>query len=137
MKYTPIFILAIVVCFLSLAHGQESASLVLSQTISLPSVQGGFNHMSVDAEHQRLFAAAPTNKTLEVVDLRSGKPWRSLEGEKPEAARYAPEFNQLYSPRAQSLYIYDGMTFDLIPRIGLEVNSDKFKYNSPAKKLYV
>ncbi|SRR5712692_3962677 len=137
MKYTPIFILAIVVCFLSLAHGQESASLVLSQTISLPSVQGGFNHMSVDAEHQRLFAAAPTNKTLEVVDLRSGKPWRSLEGEKPAAARYAPEFNQLYVPRGQSLYIYDGKTFDLIASIDLESNLDELQYNARAKQLYV
>ena len=45
--------------------------------------------MSVDAEGQRLFAAASTNTTLEIIDLKEGKPWRSLPGEKPAAARYA------------------------------------------------
>lgn len=97
MKYRSAFSLTLLLCCLSPAHGQESNSLVLSRTISLPKVQGGFNHMSVDAEHLRLFAAAPTNATLESVDLSAGKPWRSLEGEKPAAARYAPEFNQLMS----------------------------------------
>jgi hypothetical protein len=137
MKYSSILFLAIVLCLLSPASGQESSSLVLSQTSSLPNVQGGFNHMSVDAEHQRLFAAAPTNKTLEIVDLRSGRPWRSLGGEKPADARYAPEFSQLYVPRGQSLYIYDGKTFDLITSIDLESNLDELQYDAHAKQLYV
>jgi hypothetical protein len=90
--------------------------------------------MSVDAERQRLFVAAPTNKTL---DLRSGKPWRSLEGEKPAAARYAPEFNQLYVPRGQSLYIYDGTTLDLISSMDLQSNLDELQYDAHAKQLYM
>src|SRR5260370_26842929 len=113
MKYSPAVFLTLVLCTLSPAHGQESSPLVLSplvlsQTVSLPNVQGGFNHMSVDAERQRLFAAAPTNTTLEIIDLKAGKPWRSLAGEKPAAARYAPEFDPLYVSRGQSLYIYNG-----------------------------
>lgn len=93
--------------------------------------------MSVDIEHMRLFAAAPTNKTLEIVDLRTGRPWRSLEGENPAAARYAPEFNQLYVPRGQSLYIYDGRTLDVIASIDLESNLDELQYNARAKRIYV
>ncbi len=89
MKSSSVVSLAIVMCSLSFAHGQQERSLVPSQTISLPDVVGGFNHMSVDAEHLRLFAAAPTNKTVEIVDLRINRPWRSLEGEKPAAVRYA------------------------------------------------
>src|SRR5258708_40091593 len=109
MKCSSVFSLTLVLGSLSpAAHCQESSSLVLSQTISLPNVQGGFNHMSVDAEHQRLFAAAPTNKTVEIVDLKTGKPWRSLEGERPAAVRYAPEVNQLYVSRGMSVYLYDG-----------------------------
>src|SRR5205814_9999224 len=95
---------------------QETYPWVLTPTIAFPNVQGGFNHMSVDADRQRLFAAAPTNQTLEIVDLKSGKPWRSLEGERPAAARYTHEFNQLYVPRGQSVYIYEGKTFDLVSR---------------------
>jgi DNA-binding beta-propeller fold protein YncE len=137
VRHSFVSFLALVICSLSPAYGQQSGPLVLSRTISLPNVQGGFNHMSVDVEHMRLFAAAPTNKTLESVDLRTGKPWRSLEGEKPAAARYAPEFNQLYVPRGQSLYIYDGTTLDVIGRIDLESNLDELQYNVRAKRLYV
>lgn len=137
MRPSSIFVIAFLIYFLSLAHGQENRSLVPSQIISLPNVQGGFNHMSVDAGHQRLFASAPTNKTLEIIDLSSGKPWRSLDGEKPAAARYAPEFNQLYVPRGQSLYIYHGQTFGLLTRIDLQSNLDELQYDANRKELYV
>ena len=137
MKMNAPLLLAATLCFLSTAHSQEKNALLLTQTIVLPKVQGGFNHMSVDAEHQRLFAAAPTNKTLEIVDLNAGKPWRSLEGERPNAARYAPEFNQLYVPSGQSLYIYDGKTFGLITRLDLQSNLDELHYDARAKELYV
>jgi hypothetical protein len=76
-------------CSVAPTRSQESRSLVLSQTISLRNVQGGFNHMSVDVEHLRLFVAAPTNNTLEIVGLKTGKIWRTLEGGKlrPYATR--------------------------------------------------
>jgi hypothetical protein len=137
VKSSSVFFLTLVLCYLAPAHSQESRSLVLSQTIFLPRVQGGFNHMSVDVEHMRLFVAAPTNNTLEIVDLNTGKPWRSFEGGKPAAARYAPEFDQLYVPRGQSLYIYDGRTLDPIVSIDLESNLDELQYDARAKRLYV
>jgi hypothetical protein len=137
MKRSSIFFPAIFLCFLMPALGQEPSPLVPSQTISLSSMQGGFNHMSVDAEHHRLFAAAPTNQTLEILDVNSGKSWRSLAGEKPAAARYAPEFNQLYVPRGQSLVIYDGRTFEPITSVDLQSNLDELQYDAHAKQLYV
>jgi hypothetical protein len=123
--------------FLSAPQGPETNTLLLTQTIALPKVQGGLNHMSVDAEHQRLFAAAPTNKTLEIVDLKSGSPWRSLEGERPAAARYAPEFNQLYVSSGQNICIYDGRSFAPIVRINLRSRLDQLEYSAHAKELYV
>jgi DNA-binding beta-propeller fold protein YncE len=118
------------------AKGQEH-SLVLAQTVSVPGIQGGFNHMSVDAVRHRLFAAAPTNTTLEVIDLQTGKPLRSLQGEKPAAARYAPEFDQLYVPRGQHLVIYDGKTLEMIKSIDLQSSLDEMQYDPQAKQLYV
>jgi hypothetical protein len=125
MRSIVVLYSAIILCFSSLAFGQESRPLVLSQTIALPNIQGGFNHMSVDAAHQRLFAAAPTNKALEVIDLATGKPLRSLEGERPAATLYAPEFNQLYVSRGQGLSIYDGKTLKLLTSIDLETSVDE------------
>jgi DNA-binding beta-propeller fold protein YncE len=137
MKLNRTFVLAVILCSPSLAYGQGAGSLTLSQTISLPDVQGGFNHMSADAERQRLFASAPSNKTLEVVDLKSGKPLRSLEGEKPAAALYASEFNQLYVTRGQSVFIYDAKTLDTMTSIDLQSNLDELQYDPRAKELYV
>lgn len=136
MKPISTFFLALVLGFPMVIRGQER-SLVLAQTISLPDVQGGFNHMSADAVRQRLYVAAPSNMTLEVVDLKTGKPFRTLRGERPAAARYAPEFNQLYVPRGQSLFIYDGKTLELITSIDLQSSLDELQYDAQAKQLYV
>ena len=78
MTTGTVLLFAMTLCFVSPAQAQETNPLVLTQTIAFPNVQGGFNHMSVHADRQRLFAAALTNQTLEIVDLKSGKPWRSL-----------------------------------------------------------
>ena len=130
-------ILSLIVMLSWCAFCQERASLAATQLIPLPKMQGGFNHMSVDAANQRLFAAAPTNQTLEIIDVGSGTPFRSLDGEKPAAARYAREFHQLYVPRGQSLYIYDGKTFDLITKVDIGSNLDELQYDPRAKELYV
>ena len=93
--------------------------------------------MSVDPGRQRLFAAAPANGTIEIVDLKLGKPVRSLEGERPAAVRFAPEFNQLYASRGQSVYIYDGTNLNQLGKVSLESNLDEIQYDPRAKQLYV
>jgi DNA-binding beta-propeller fold protein YncE len=131
------FFALLLVCICAFGRSQEKSPLVLLQTIPVQGIQGGFNHMSVDAVRQRLFAAASTNKTLEIIDLKEAKPWRSLAGERPAAARYAPEFDQLYVTRGQSVAIYDGKTYDLIATIDIGSNLDELQYDAHAKRLYV
>jgi hypothetical protein len=106
--------LVAIACFLAPARGQETKTLALVQAIALPSVQGGLNHMAVDAGRQSLFVPAPSDKQLEIVDLMSGRAWRSLASERPAAARYAPEFDQLYVSSGRYLYAYGGSDFALI-----------------------
>jgi DNA-binding beta-propeller fold protein YncE len=137
MKINSLVPLAGVIWFLSSGFGQQSSPLSLFHTITLPNVQGGFNHMSVDPVQQRLFAAAPTNGTIEIVDLKAGKALRSLEGKRPAAARFSREFNQLYASRGQSVYIYDGKTLDQIAKINLQSSLDEIQYDARAKQLYV
>jgi DNA-binding beta-propeller fold protein YncE len=128
--------LASVICFLWPGFGQQAPPLSLLHTITLPNVQGGFNHMSVDSGQRRVFAAAPTNGTIEIVDLKTGKALRSVEGERPAAVRFAPEFNQLYATRGQSVYIYDGKTLDQIAKVNLESSLDELQYDPRSKRLY-
>jgi DNA-binding beta-propeller fold protein YncE len=137
MKTTPLLLSAIILCGMLSAQGQDNPALVLSKTIPLPDIQGGFNHLSADAAQHRLFATATTKKTLEIIDVKSGKPWRSLAGDGPAAALFAPEFNQLYVTRRQNLCIYDGSTFELLTNIDLQCGLDELEYNPDAKRLYV
>jgi DNA-binding beta-propeller fold protein YncE len=137
MKVNWLLSSAVVLCFLSPGFGQQNPPLSLLHTVALPNVQGGFNHISVDPGQQRVFAAAPTNGTIEVVDLKTGKALRSMEGEKPAAVRFAPEFNQLYATRGQSVYIYNGRTLDQIAKVNLESSLDELQYDPRSKQLYV
>jgi hypothetical protein len=62
---------------------EQQQPLRLTQTIPLPGVKGRLDHMGVDLEKKRLFVAAVTNNTLEVVDLTGGK------------VRWTPKMRQL------------------------------------------
>jgi hypothetical protein len=131
-----LILLTMLSCF-SAASGQETSGLVLTKTLSLPKIQGGFNHMSVDASGERLFAAAPSDGTVEIVDLTSGRPPQSLACERPAAARYAPEFHELYVSRGESLAIYNARTLALVTSIDLHSRLDELAYDARAKELYV
>src|ERR1039457_1019751 len=136
MKSGSLVLLTGVLCLFSPGFGQPAAPLSLIRTVALPDVQGGFNHMSVDPGVQRLFAAAPANGTIEIVDLKTGKALRTMEGEKPAAVRFAPEFNQLYATRGQSVYIYDGKKLGPVAKVNLDSSLDELQYDPRAKRLY-
>ena len=137
MKTTPFLSLIIALSFSPAAFCQEKAPLALAQTIPLADVPGGFNHMSVDAAHHRLFVPATTAKTLEIIDLDAGKPLRDLPGERPAAVLFASEFNQFYVTRGRNVCIYDGKTFDLSANVALPCGLDEMEYDPAAGLLYV
>jgi DNA-binding beta-propeller fold protein YncE len=119
------------------AQGQDVGYLTLKQTIPLAQIQGGFNHMSVDSGRSLLFATAPANNSLEIIDLKAGKSVRSIGGETPAAVRFAPEFNQLYVTRGESVYIYDGKSFDVVTKVDLQCRLDELQYDPASKQLFV
>lgn len=125
------------ICAIPPAHGRSAAALVLQQTIPLPTVHGAFNHMTVDDRHQRLFVPAPADERLEVVDLASGKPWRSIPAERPTTALYAPEPHQLYLTSGRYLFIYDGNTLERLASIDLHSRLDGIRYDARAHELFI
>lgn len=137
MRIKALLLLFATLGVITMARAQESQPLVLTQTVAFPNLRGAFNHMSVGAKHHLLFAAAPSNGTVEIVDLDEGKSVRSLKGDRPAAVRYAPEFNQLYVSHGQSLSIYDGKNLALITSIDLHSRLDELQYDTEAGELYV
>ncbi|HKB91186.1 MAG TPA: hypothetical protein VKC60_11770 [Opitutaceae bacterium] len=118
-----------------IAHGQ--APLELSQTILLPKVVGGFNHHSADAKRHHLFVCATTNKTVEVIDLDSGKVIKTISGEKPSATCFAPELNLLCVSHSKGIRLYNADTFEDAGALDLSTSIDEMHYDSRNQELLV
>src|SRR5437879_6653775 len=75
---------------------QEKAPLKLIETTPLPGFSGDFDHLTADLKGNRLFLAAEDHKTVEVFDLRNGKPIHTLTGfGQHNALVYLPDSNKL------------------------------------------
>lgn len=72
MKLAALFLSTIVLASVStVVHGQTEThtTMRLSESIQLPGVQGGFDHLAYDSVKKRVFVAAEDNGTVEVIDL--------------------------------------------------------------------
>jgi uncharacterized ParB-like nuclease family protein len=79
MKYRSASVLfALLLVLSSVVAAQESAALSLKSRIALQNVNGPIDHLSVDVKGERLFVAAVSNHTLEVIDLRIGRQVRTI-----------------------------------------------------------
>jgi hypothetical protein len=118
---------------------QERQALRLARTIPLPEVTGRLDHMGVDLEKKRLFVAAVTNNTLEVVDLAAGRTIKSLTGFKDtqEALFLGGDFNKLYvSSLDGHLRVFQGETFWLVQDFKIEPDSNRLFYDPAASLIY-
>src|SRR6266571_5288419 len=133
----------ILVPFLSLvlpAGLQAADVLEPAATIALPSVKGRIDHFGVDLKQRRLFIAALGNDTLEVVDVRSGRRERSLDGfGEPQGVLYLPEFNRIYvaNGSANRVDILDGTSLARIKSVERLDDADNVRYDAGARKVYV
>ena len=133
----------ILVPFLSLvlpAGLQAADVLEPAATIALPSVKGRIDHIGVDLKQRRLFVAALGNDTLEIVDVKSGRLQRSLDGfGEPQGVLYLSEFNRIYvaNGNANRVDILDGTSLARIKGVeGLD-DADNVRYDAGARKVYV
>lgn len=109
--------------------------LALQQTIALPQLTGGFNHHSADGKLRRVFLCATTNKSVEVLDLASGKIVKSLPGEKPSATCFAPDLNVLCVSHSKSLQFYNAATFEELSVLPMTTSTDELHYDPRAHQL--
>src|SRR5437773_317491 len=57
---------------------QQGPGLIAKNPIRLTNVEGRMDHLGVDVKGRRLFATAFDNRTLEVIDLKTGRQIRSI-----------------------------------------------------------
>jgi hypothetical protein len=129
-----------VLCGLSIQiSAQEVQALRLVQTIPLPGVTGRLDHMGIDLEKKRLFVAAVSNNSLEVVDLTGGKVIKSLTGFKDtqDALFLGGNVNKLYvSSLDGHVRVFQGESFWLVRDFKIEPDPNRLLFDPATKLIY-
>jgi DNA-binding beta-propeller fold protein YncE len=119
----------------------ESAPLVLVRIIPIPGVIGRFDHLAVDNNGGRVFAAVYGNDSVEVLDTARGTRDKSIhEGFiKPQMVAYLPDMNRIVVSNEGdgSCKVLDAATYKLIDTVKFSDDADQLRYDPVAKRVYV
>jgi 4-phytase/acid phosphatase len=119
---------------------QSPASLSLNRTIPLPGVTGRFDHLAIDPAGNRLFIAATTHHSVEVIDLKTGKVEQSITGlGKPHGLAWVAATGSLYVADGAfgELRVYMGKPLALAGKIKLSDDADDMVYDEADHLLFV
>jgi DNA-binding beta-propeller fold protein YncE len=123
------------------SNAQEKSPLKLITTTPLPGFSGDFDHFAVDLKGNRLFLAAEDHKTVEVFELRSGKPLHSISGfGQPHAILFLPDTNRLIVTDGDDfgrVALVNGESYEIIDNIKLPPGVDGAIFNPVNKNYYV
>jgi len=137
---TRIFVLAFFLCTALAANAQSNSPLSLNRTIPLIGVTGKFDHLAIDTAGNRLFAAATSNHSVEVIDLASNKIQQSITGlGKPHGLVWVAATGSLYvaDGTLAELRVYKGSPLALAGKIKLSDDADDMVYDEADQLLFV
>ncbi|HYR43072.1 MAG TPA: YncE family protein [Terriglobia bacterium] len=134
--------LLLIFAFALTMYAQRKEFLKLAATTPLPGFSGDFDHFAVDLKGNRLFLTAEDHKTVEVFDLRTGKPIQSVTGfEEPHALVYLPDSNTLIVTDGNNgvgkVELVRGTDYKIVNSIELHPNVDGAVFNPINKYYYV
>jgi DNA-binding beta-propeller fold protein YncE len=136
----PKLLLIPLLAWSSLAVCQEPQVLSLKTRIPMPNVKGRIDHFSVDVKGQRLFVAAVDNHTLEVIDLKSGRPLHTVTDlAEPQGVFYDASTNRLFVACGLDgvVKVFDGTTFQVLATAKFPEDSDNLRYDVRGKRVIV
>jgi DNA-binding beta-propeller fold protein YncE len=124
------------------AHAQADPPLRLVHTTLLPGYVGDFEHFAPDIKGNRLFLLAEDHKTVEVLDIRSGKRIHTISGfGQPHDIVYLPGPNSIIvtegDDESGAVELVSGSTYKILNKIMLPPDVDGGVYNPVNKYYYV
>jgi DNA-binding beta-propeller fold protein YncE len=124
------------------AHTQSDQPLRLIRTTFLPGYVGDFEHFAADIKGNRLFLIAEDHKTVEVLDIRTGRRIRTIAGfGQPHAIEYLPGPNSLIvtegDEESGAVELVSASTYKILNKIMLPTNVDGGVYDPVSKWYYV
>jgi DNA-binding beta-propeller fold protein YncE len=119
----------------------RDAPLRLIGKTTLPAIDGDFDHFGVDLQGNRLFLAAEDHHSVELFDLKSGKPLSSITGfDTPHSMVLLLDHNQIYvidGGDGGAARILDATTYKIKNSIKLTEDADAISYDAAKHLLYV
>src|SRR6195256_1213724 len=124
------------------SHAQVDQPLRLIKTVFLPGYVGDFEHFAADIKGNRLFLIAEDHKTVEVLDIRTGKRIHTITGlGQPHAIEYLPGPNSLIvtegDEESGAVELISGSSYKILDKIKLHPDVDGGVYNPVNKYYYV
>jgi len=119
---------------------QTHEALKWASHIDLSGVDGRIDHFSVDVIGKRLFMSALGNRTLEVLDIASGKRLRTIGNlAEPQGVYYDPSSNRIFvaSMRDGTAKIFDGSTYAHVATVSFAGNADNVRYDVRHQRIVV
>ncbi|HZU34658.1 MAG TPA: hypothetical protein VFA18_02045 [Gemmataceae bacterium] len=116
--------------------GADPTPLSLAQTIELPMLTGGMNHLAADATRSRFFITVPGARQTVVIDLKGGKVLRTLSGP-AAAACFVPDLDLLCVAGDQEVSFYHGPSLTQTGKLNLHSRLDEMRYAHKEHRLYV
>jgi DNA-binding beta-propeller fold protein YncE len=135
----PLLILALGFAWALQSHAQAKPPLELVKTLTVPGVRH-WDHFGVDLKGNRLFVSSEEEPAVEVFDLRTNEPIRSLtDFKEPHNVLPFPELKKIFvvDGGASEVKILDYDSYKLIGRTELTIDADPIVYDPASKYLYV
>jgi DNA-binding beta-propeller fold protein YncE len=142
-RYTTFIAAALALSFTQTptpAQTTAAAALHLEAKIPLGNVSGRIDHMAVDLARQRLFVAELGNNSVGIIDLKSRRLVRNIDGLKePQGVAYVPFTDTLYVANAGdgSVRLFIGPDHAPAGQIDLQNDADNIRVDSAANRLFV
>jgi hypothetical protein len=117
---------------------EREPPLVLTEAIPLEGVKGRFDHFAIGGG--RVFVSALGSNAVVAINTGARTVDHTITGvPDPQGVVYSPETKKLFvaSGSARKVYIYDGVTYDLITTVDFEGGADNLRYDAANKRVYV
>lgn len=98
------------------------------------------DHMALDAKRDRLYLANMANRTLDIIDLKTGKVLKEIPEQKGiQGVTYSPELDRIFVGLGVDgiCNAFDGETFKLLKSLPFPTDADNVRYDPRTGVVYV
>jgi len=126
-------------CSVATRLGAEEPALKRVQVIVLAGPNGRLDHLALDRKHARLFISNMANSSLDIVDLKSGKPVKQIPGQRGiQGIAYAEDLDRIFAGVGEAgvCNVFDGASYQLLKSLPL-ADADNVRYEPRHRRIYV